>query len=385
MAVASLLGSVGGSQAILAELPTKPRGHSTHEWSGTVTAFLVFTSATSAVVALATVVSLGMVGNSRFLYHETFWIVVFVVGVIATTASQLLENIWVAERRAGWFLGASSAFSLVKLVLVAVPGLAVFGAAGILSIWSITLAVTVVGCLIVLARLYGFRPRLTSVRKQIWSMRQTMTGNYVISVGDQLTLYLIPVLVAAGVSPDSAGWFYAAWKIGGFYAVFASAVGTAAFVEGSHAPDRALSVAISGMKLITPLIVLGSLTTLLGGHLVLRIFGPAYATHAYLLLVLLSLAALPDAVVNIYRSVLRVHRRYAMASSICWSITGVRLALTWELVSLWGIVGAGWAWLITQTAGSIWCALDLMWHRNDVFDPRNSALQPAGGGPMAEG
>jgi O-antigen/teichoic acid export membrane protein len=368
MAFASLLGAVGGSSAIISELPGKRRPY---EWSATVTTALVFTSLTSAAAALGTIAILARSGHSAFLYRDSWWIAAFVVGVVATTASQLLENIWVAERQAGWFLGASSVFAVMKLAIVAVPVLAVFGATGILSIWSTVLATTVAGCLLVLAKIYGYRPQLSGFRDQIWSMRQTLTGNYAITVGDQVTLYLIPVVVAFQLYPSASGWFYASWKVGGFYAVFASAIGSTTFAEGSHTPERALPVALSGMKLILPLITLGVAVTIFGGRLILNIFGPGYAAHGYMLLVLLSLAAFPDAVVNIYRSILRVHRRYMTASAICWAISAVRIVLTWLAVARFGIVGAGWAWLITQTAGAIWCVLDLAIHR------RSSATLPA--------
>jgi len=361
MTFASLLGALGGSSAIIAELPGKRQPR---DWSSTVTTALVFTSATSALTALLTVLVLSRVGDSAVLYRQAPWIAAFVVGVVATTASQLLENIWVAERQAGWFLAASTVFAAAKLAVIAVPVFVVFGATGILSVWSAVLTVTVVGCLLMLGRLYQYRPRISAFRSQIWSMRQTLTGNYVITVGDQMPLYLIPVLVALVVSPAAAGWFYAAYKIGGFYSVFASAVGSTTFAEGTHRPDRALPVAMAGMKIILPFIALGMAVTIFGGRLILLAFGGAYAAHAYTLLVLLSVAAFPDAIVNIYRSVLRVHRRYATASAICWAIAGLRLILTWRFVLQFGITGAGWAWLLTQAAGAVWCVLDLTWHRH---------------------
>jgi O-antigen/teichoic acid export membrane protein len=364
MAFASLLGALGGSMAVLAELPGKRRPR---EWSATVTAPLVFTSATSAVTALVTVAVLSRTGHSAFLYRDGWWVAAFVVGVVATTASQVLESIWVAEHQAIWFLGTSTVFAVVKLAIVALPVFAVFGATGILSAWSAVLAATAVGCVLVLVRKYGYRPRLTGFSRQIWSMRETLAGNYVISVGDQVTLYAVPVLVALKVSPEAAGWFYVAWKIGGFYAVFASAVGTSTFAEGSHRPHRVLPLALAGMKMILPFITLGAAVTIFAGHLVLHVFGAEYAVHAYTLLVLLSLGAFPDAVVTIYRGVLRVHKRYRTAAAICWAISVSRLALTVLALGWWGIAGAGWAWLATQTGGAIWCALDLAVHRNSPF------------------
>ena len=82
MAFASLLGALGGSMAVLAELPGKRRGR---EWSATVTAPLVFTAATSAVTALVTVAVLSQTGHSAFLYRDRWWVAAFIVGVVATT------------------------------------------------------------------------------------------------------------------------------------------------------------------------------------------------------------------------------------------------------------------------------------------------------------
>ena len=266
MGFASLLGALGGSMAILGELPGKSRPR---EWSAAVTAPLVFTSATSAVTALATVAVLSQTGHSAFLYRDGWWVAAFVVGVVATTASQVLESVWVAEHQAIWFLGASTVFAVVKLAIVALPVFAVFGATGILSAWSAVLAVTVAGCVLVLVRQHGYRPRLDGFSRQVWSMRESLAGNYVISVGDQATLYAVPVIVALRMPPEAVGWFYVAWKIGGFYAVFASAVGTSTFAEGSHRPDRVLPLAMAGMKMILPFIAVGAAVTIFAGRLVL--------------------------------------------------------------------------------------------------------------------
>ncbi|HTJ69417.1 MAG TPA: hypothetical protein VL551_17905 [Actinospica sp.] len=361
MAFASLLGALGGSMTVLAELPRTSRPR---EWSDAITAPLVLTSATSAVTALAVAAFLARTGHSAFLYRNGWWVAAFVVGVVATTASQVLESVWIAERKAVWYLGSSTVFAVVKLAIVALPVFAVFGAVGILAAWSAVLAATTAGCVLVLVRRYGYRPRLTGLSRQAWSMRESLAGNYAISVGDQATLYAVPVIVALKVSPEALGWFYVAWKIGGFYAIFASAVGTSTFAEGSHRPHRALPLAVAGLKMALPFIALGAVVTVLAGRLVLDVFGAQYAAHAYTLLVLLSLGALPDAVVTIYRGVLRVHRRYRTAAGICWAISASRFVLTVPALAWWGIAGAGWAWLATQTAGAVWCAVDLAVHRD---------------------
>ena len=92
----------------------------------------MFTSATSAVTAVVTVKILAQTGHSAFLYRDGWWVAAFVIGVVATTAFQVLESVWVAERQGIWFLGSSTAFAVVKLALVVLPVFAAFGAVGIL-------------------------------------------------------------------------------------------------------------------------------------------------------------------------------------------------------------------------------------------------------------
>ena len=268
MAFASLLGALGGSMAVLAELPGKRRGR---EWSATVTAPLVFTSATSAVAALVTVAVLSQTGHSAFLYRDGWWVAAFIVGVVATTAFQVLESIWVAERDGIWFLGASTVFAVVKLAIVALPAFAVLGPTGILGAWSAVLAATVAGCLLMLVRKYGYWPRVAGFSRQIWSMRESLTGNYVISVGDQVTLYAIPVLVALEGLPPSRGLVLRGVEDRRLLCRIRLSRRDIHLCRGQPPTQRVLPLALAGMKMVLPFIALGAVVTVVAGHLVLRV------------------------------------------------------------------------------------------------------------------
>ena len=53
---------------------------------------------------------------------------------------------------------------------------------------------------------------------------------------------------------------------------------------------------------------------LLGGRFILGLFGPDYAQHSYVLLALLAVSEIPDAITNVYISVLRVELRFRAAA-----------------------------------------------------------------------
>jgi ADP-heptose:LPS heptosyltransferase/thymidylate kinase len=95
------------------------------------------------------------------------------------------------------------------------------------------------------------------------------------------------------------------------------------------------------------------LVAFLGGHLILSTFGPSYSLYGYTLLTVLVLSAIPDAITNVYVSVLRVQKRFVWAALLNLGMAAVALGLAWYLLPQMGIVGAGWAWLIAQTAGTL--------------------------------
>src|SRR5262249_21531495 len=95
------------------------------------------------------------------------------------------------------------------------------------------------------------------------------------------------------------------------------------------------------------------LVLFLGSHYALLMFGSNYAQHGILLLRLLIIAAVPDAITNIYVSVLRVQKRLRFAALLTLGTASLDLTLTWILLPTLGIAGTGWSFLIAQGAGSL--------------------------------
>ena len=91
----------------------------------------------------------------------------------------------------------------------------------------------------------------------------------------------------------------------------------------------------------------------------MSIFGPSYAENGQELFRIYAIAAIPDATTNIYISVLRVQRRLRFAAVLNIGMAVITLSLAWILLPLFGINGAGWAFLISQTAGTLYAGCRL--------------------------
>jgi len=68
----------------------------------------------------------------------------------------------------------------------------------------------------------------------------------------------------------------------------------------------------------------------------------------------------PDAITNIYVSVLRVQRRLRFAALLQLSMAALTWVLAWIWLPVLGIAGVGWAWLIAQVAGSLVAGVDVI-------------------------
>ena len=92
----------------------------------------------------------------------------------------------------------------------------------------------------------------------------------------------------------------------------------------------------------------------------MSIFGPSYAENGQELFKIYAISAIPDATTSIYISVLRVQRRLRFAAALNIGMAVITLSLAWILLPLFGINGAGWAFLISQSAGTLVAGLDLL-------------------------
>jgi hypothetical protein len=122
---------------------------------------------------------------------------------------------------------------------------------------------------------------------------------------------------------------------------------------------------------------------LFGGRFVLGLFGPGYAQHSFVLLVLLVLSAVPDAITNVYVSVLRVQQRFRAAAALNIGMSVGAVMLAWWLLPLVGIAGAGLAWLMMQTAGSAAVAIDLRFKRGKLDVSADATPDPQSSSPDA--
>ncbi|HEX9038840.1 MAG TPA: glycosyltransferase family 9 protein [Ktedonobacterales bacterium] len=357
MMLAATLANLGIGPTLIQVLPRKTSGA---EWSLTLNAVMVTGVLASLATGTIAALTLPVVSPKLAIVsqHSEFTLAL-IVGVPLLTLAATLDAMFTAERVAGNMLTRSATFALMRLPLIVTPVLlGIGGAITICVAWVVAAGCSVVVGAMLAPRLRrSYRLVLRGLLAQMRAMLSMVAGQQLISLGALAPIYLLPVIVVARLSLAENAYFYTAWQVGSIFFMVSPSVATSLLAEGSHTPAAILQKAKSSVLIISGLMCPLMLVAVIGGRLILSMFGPTYALYGYSLLVVLVLSAIPDAITNVYVSVLRVQRRFAWAAALNLGMAGITIALAWKLLPILGIAGAGWAWLIAQFSGTVVVAI----------------------------
>jgi O-antigen/teichoic acid export membrane protein len=353
MNLAALIATLGVGTALIAHLPGlhDDDGRSRH-----VTGAALYTGAAGRLAGVVVVLVLPLVDESFATATEGWARIVLVIGVLAQVWGVVLDNLFVAERRAEGMLARNSVFGGLKLVLLVSGAVAL--AAGdrfIITTWvvasTVALLVTVVVLLPRLAR--PLRAARDGAMAEIRRMARPALMHHLAVLGGEFPMFLLPVIVVGRAGAESGAFFYTTWMVGSLFFTISASASSSLFAEGAHSPAELRDQRRRSVRLIAVLLVPVMAGMLVFGHLVLSLFGADYAAAGYPLLVLLVVSAVPDACTNIGVAQWRVEGRTGRVAVLNVGMALIALVGTWLLVPNIGITGAGWAWLVAQSTGTV--------------------------------
>jgi O-antigen/teichoic acid export membrane protein len=365
-----------GSSAVLIE--RLPASEYTSEWTTILVRVSLVTVGVTAVATAAVMPVLLTSSDYRLFFSTTPPILVAVIGAAAWTLVNLLGAAFIAARRASQLLSIQTLVSAAKLLIVLPFAAAGAGAMGIVGAWvaSAVLGVGVGAAWLVPRMRLGRRPGLRLHRRPATtpdfrlrlhrrprhrralappssSSVRHLLGQHLTSVGGAVTPLVLPVLVVLRLGITLNAYFYITWMMGAAFFMVSPSVAQAVFAEGVRAHSDLRTVVVKALRLIVILLVPAMAVMIVGGRLVLGLFGASYAAAGYGLLILLAISALPDAVSNVAVVVFRVTQRLRYSIALNLGILVVTVVGAWVLMPPLGIAGVGVAWLGAQTIGAI--------------------------------
>ncbi len=323
----------------------------------------LFASATAGVLGgLAFALGARALSSSDMIPRGIAGLALFAATAGVSGALLVLDDATVGLSRASWQFWRNLAFSVLKLGALPLVAfvLGLDDTAGLLLAWLAGALISIV-VIAALARRAKLRLVARPRRRLIGSYGGTALLHHWLNLSSGGPRLLLPVLVAAFLTPTVNARFYSALLLIGFAYVVSTHVSTALFgiASGDHgALERELrrAIKVCGAVAIAALVVFGA-----GGHLLLSMFGGGYA-QAWLPLAILAVATFPNAVRSLYIAVCRVNGDLGRCVVISCLGSGLEVVLPLAALAAGAglvLVSSAWVAAMFLEAAVLWPAVAL--------------------------
>lgn len=326
--------------------------------------------ATRRLTSYAYVMSIGMTAITCLVFYASlrWWsptlqafftdrrmLIVFTCATATWCIFSLQDSVLTGLRRTEWVPVENALFAITKIVLLIVFA-SILHEYGIIASWAVPVVIALIP---INAMIFSrFIPQHIEKTRAIipCTPRQIIkygTGNYFASLFSLATTSLLPIIIVNQLGAKANAYFYLPWMITYSLQLVAMNMTTSLTVEGALDTDKLYSYCYHILKNLLRILmpIVGGI--LLFANYMLTIFGTDYAVEGAQLFRLLALAVIPNIIIVLYISIERVQERILgiilLQSFVCITVLG----LSYLLLPTWGIIGAGYAWLVVQTSAAI--------------------------------
>lgn len=175
--------------------------------------------------------------------------------------------------------------------------------------------------------------------------------NYLAYLFLYIPTYIMPILIVNLLSPEDAALYYVAFAIGNLVLIIPNAMSTSFFVEGSHGINLRKGV-LRNLMATYAILIPAVLVIVVFGDVLLGFFGKDYLA-AFDLLRVIAISSLFVTVYNLFIPLQNIRlkvRGIAIVSLIRFVLL---LGLSYVFLTRFGVIGAGYAWIITYVILSV--------------------------------
>jgi O-antigen/teichoic acid export membrane protein len=279
----------------------------------------------------------------------------------------LQDGVLVGLRKATWVPVENTIFGLLKIVLL-FPFASISPTLGILWAWTLPVFPIVVAINAMIARvLPGHTAELKAAaaaespiesatpaqaveqsqgRQLLREMVSFSLADWVGSVARLAALGVIPLMVLAALGETETGYFQAGWLIA--FAVFTLSANAAyaLLAENSYDQHKAkrnsMQAVYLSLALTLPIVVVGGL----GAPLLLAVYGAEFSANSSGVLRLFLLAAVPNAIYQVFIGHLRSESKMGWVVAIETLLSILVVSMVWLFLPRFGIEGVAVAWFI---------------------------------------
>lgn len=283
-----------------------------------------------------------------FIRNGIVLISIFIFTSIMIGLSGLLDQCLVAGRAARFVFYKNLAAGLMKiplpLFMVPLGSMAVFVASGLSVTSGVFLAFFVF-----LPRIYPcYRPIPTWDRSLLEPVIRFSLGNYLSNFFVYGINLLFPLLIIQRLGPEYSAYFYIAWMLNSVVAVVAGGMSNSLFAEGANEPEKFSANLRRSLKITMLLLIPVIMGCYLVGPLLLKLFGADYHNNAKILLRYLAVSNFPGAIGYFFITANQIHKKIHLILIQAGMSFILILGFGYYFMGLYGLAGAGMAFLLAQ-------------------------------------
>jgi len=323
---------------------------------------------TSLVAALIFLSGLNLWSPALLYIRHPLLSTFFVFLTVAYTFFLLVEQAFMARRRAKFVLFKNAAAGVLKIA-AAIALASLLSTSGIFAAWGVPIFAALAAALFwFLPRVQqGYIPIPTVSKELVNNMLHFSLGNYLAELLWFAPLMLFPLIVINMLGAEMNAYFYIPWTIAQMLFAIPGAISYSLFAEGSNEEQSLRSNTLRSVKMHLLILVPAMVVLFALSDKLLLIFGSSYSESGALLLRILVLSAIPVGINYIGLSVMRVRKNTRLVVLVSASIACLALGSGYILLTSLGLPGIGVAWIATQILVAIAVVLYLLYvHRRSA-------------------
>ena len=287
-----------------------------------------------------------------FLRSNSDYALTFVAATMTCCVFALQDGAFVGLRKAAWVPIENLLFSLMKIALL-IAFASMLPDLGIFASWAVSMAVMVipVNLLIFIYLVPRHAAPVDALQEPtgIPTIVRFVIGDYCASLLGTLPYFLLPLIVLEKFGASANAYYYMSWTMAYSLYLVSQNIGMSLIAEASRSPARlglySYRSLVQGARLLLPAV----LVLMLAAPYILGLFGPDYATEGTWLFRLLCLSAIPNLIIALFISIVRVQRRMRVLSFVTGVLSVLVLGLSYLLFEAQGIESVGVAWLVSNS------------------------------------
>lgn len=311
MTLLATISVMGFGTLLVGQFPFYPQA----EWSLISTAALVTGGVGVTTGAAFAIVAAHISVDLHPLSQSAATVLLFAVGVSATTLTLVLDQALVGLFRGGLQFARNVLFSLLKLGLLLYASLMIGYKGGLIlyATWVFASVLSIAALVVVVVRethRRHYRPQWQIVRQ----LGRAAVAHHALNLALQAPSLVLPLLVTAVLTTKYNASFYMAWMIAGFAFIGPRALTTMLYATGASDPATLPAKVRFTFRSGVALGIVSTVALFVIAGLVLQVFGRTYVEQAGTALRILGISVFPLIVRDHFVAISRIHKRIARAT-----------------------------------------------------------------------